>query len=350
MTKLEAQYSNQIETLDEQIRIMEDFTKTAERLGDVLYNIMVGPTSILGPLQQLEMARGEFQDLFQTAMGGGEAGMEAAQSLGAVGEQLINLSKSYFGSSDEVASDFQNVIDSIKTVQDFYQGQGAGVGSLIQQRDQLSGDLNEASLPNSASIIGANKQQIIDAGLYSTVASLVMPLAGAQSSVFDPQAYLAINTDVQQAAAAAGLNPTEFARSHYENYGKAENRALGIDTGQAASFFAGNASLNAAAYQALQQLGVPGFADGGFAPAGKPFVVGENGPELLSFGRPAYITPNMAANDNSVVMAGFMRMIQEQQNQTALMREGFNQMIAEQKRAADAAEESAKTQKRRSAA
>ena len=36
----------------------------------------------------------------------------------------------------------------------------------------------------------------------------------------------------------------------------------------------------------------PAFANGGQTPANQPFMVGERGPEIMSFDRPAYVTPN----------------------------------------------------------
>ena len=43
----------------------------------------------------------------------------------------------------------------------------------------------------------------------------------------------------------------------------------------------------------------PAFANGGQTPANQPFMVGERGPEIMSFDRPAYVTPNHKLGDMS---------------------------------------------------
>lgn len=57
-------------------------------------------------------------------------------------------------------------------------------------------------------------------------------------------------------------------------------------------FLAGLLKFGKSATAAVGPL--PGFADGGRTPAGKPFIVGERGPELMQFGRSGYVTPNHA--------------------------------------------------------
>jgi len=41
-------------------------------------------------------------------------------------------------------------------------------------------------------------------------------------------------------------------------------------------------------------FGLIGFAEGGKTPAGQAFMVGEKGPEILSFNKPGFVTPNRA--------------------------------------------------------
>jgi hypothetical protein len=48
-------------------------------------------------------------------------------------------------------------------------------------------------------------------------------------STFDPNAYLAINSDVAAAAAESGMTPEEFAQYHYNTWGATEGRNTGAD-------------------------------------------------------------------------------------------------------------------------
>lgn len=41
-----------------------------------------------------------------------------------------------------------------------------------------------------------------------------------------------------------------------------------------------------------KSIGIPGFAKGGDTPVNRPFIVGENGPEIMSFNKSARVTPN----------------------------------------------------------
>jgi hypothetical protein len=52
-----------------------------------------------------------------------------------------------------------------------------------------------------------------------------LPAAATSFASFSPQAYLAANPDVLAYAQANGLNPTQFAIQHYNQYGVGENRA-----------------------------------------------------------------------------------------------------------------------------
>lgn len=73
----------------------------------------------------------------------------------------------------------------------------------------------------------------------------------------------------------------------------------------------GNPYADFAAYQRSQ--GVPGFAEGGYPPVGRPVLVGERGPELVTFGRQARVfsaadTRRILGNGGSRQMAATLRL------------------------------------------
>jgi hypothetical protein len=72
--------------------------------------------------------------------------------------------------------------------------------------------------------------------------------------------------------------------------GQAQTQFRQVIQPQTVTLTGGSAASRFAEYQRSQ--GIPGFAAGGFPPVGRPVLVGENGPELVTFNRPARVYNN----------------------------------------------------------
>lgn len=64
-------------------------------------------------------------------------------------------------------------------------------------------------------------------------------------------------------------------------------------------------------------IGLPGFAAGGITPVNQPFIVGENGPEIMQLGQPAVVSPGVGGMTNVQVInnTGTQARVSERENQ-----------------------------------
>jgi hypothetical protein len=119
---------------------------------------------------------------------------------------------------------------------------------------------------------GENIQAAIPASTRRAAAGGLMSFATG-GSTFDPNAYLAINSDVAAAAASSGMTPEEFAQYHYNTWGSAEGRNTGADLASSYGALSGgtqddlNRFLASTVYSPEQLAAYTGHSTSGFQAA-----------------------------------------------------------------------------------
>jgi tape measure domain-containing protein len=278
LQEIEKQYSTVNQemqrTAENATNLSRQFSALADSLGNALFSLRTGSLSALSPLDKLNAARGEFQTVSAGARMGDVAAM---QRLPEVANTFLSLSRQYNASTEAFAQDFAAVEAALMDAQRTAQRQVGlqqeianntlaqvnatnGLGSILlasqTARSLSTGDFSGRSFGagNANQNVVNNLAAIQAGGMMGTVEALL------QTFTF-------------------GVTPGQNRRSQFFDLFPAQNEAFIAEA---------------------KRLGIPGFANGGMTPANRPFMVGERGPEIMSFGRSGVVQP-ITANDNAAL-------------------------------------------------
>lgn len=262
----------------EQLR--SSFQRFAINIRGAITNLQLGGLSALSPEQRLSVSRQEFQQTLARALGGDE---QALADLPDIGRAFLEQSREFNASNEAFKRDFASVTDGLNRAATFSERQV----SLLDQQ------------------IARETKQI--------------------------EILQEINQGIREQNEQAGrvISGQDFgARPEF-------NRALSTLTGFTGNFGAGGfqqflqqnplSELQRTAANAIARAfgEMPGFANGGLTPAGRPFIVGERGPEIMQMGQRATVTTmqQVAPQDNSdiigVLMGGFNKLVEQNKRTTA---------------------------------
>jgi tape measure domain-containing protein len=262
----------------EQLR--SSFQRFAINIRGAITNLQLGGLSALSPEQRLSVSRQEFQQTLARALGGDE---QALADLPDIGRAFLEQSREFNASNEAFKRDFASVTDGLNRAATFSERQV----SLLDQQ------------------IARETKQI--------------------------EILQEINQGIREQNQQAGrvISGQDFgARPEF-------NRALSTLTGFTGNFGGGGfqqflqqnplSELQRTAANAIARAfgEMPGFANGGLTPAGRPFIVGERGPEIMQMGQRATVTTmqQVAPQDNSdiigVLMGGFNKLVEQNKRTTA---------------------------------
>ncbi len=270
---------------DEANKLMERWKTISENLQDTIDKLKVSNQSTLSPFERYTEARRQFESAFSLATSGtGEEAANAASSLGALSSTFLNLSKEYFASSTQYAADYEQV--------QAYLGQAQGYAAKQVDKQQVL--INE--IQRQTAVIQDSASQLIATISASLLGGGADFSQGGSGKIFRTNGSFAgyisagnFNYKLTEAMRTGALSPEQL------------NQLKGINASLFPSLQAGNGAFDMAYenspaknLQALllaRQLGIPGFMRGGVTPIGRPFIVGEAGPELMMSGAHHTVTP-----------------------------------------------------------
>ena len=315
----------------------------ANKLKDAIKNVaeyaksmLLGPQSTISPEARLAEARRQYQDTLARANSGDA---EAMSQLTNASDAYLEAAKQYYGSSTQ----YQNIFDGVRQAMEQIGGMSAPDPNSIQSRidalreqqaEQLDAlreiqqeqlDLLRENQQDQIDAIRESQQGSIDAMRESVQQQIEAIQKAAQSQIdaaqkstqqaiadlSDPNKNAAMRAlrdatvaELQEVARLSELTRQEAARQAEEAKRQAQEQAQeAIRMAQdQLRLLDENARLSAAQLSALnamlRNMGLtpeptPAYARGGYAQAGMA-LVGEQGPELVRFERPAQV---MTADD-----------------------------------------------------
>lgn len=323
---------------DTQLKALSDELDAANKLKDAIASIndyvrgmALGGNSPLSPEQRLAEAQRQYQELLGRAQGGDA---DAMQKLSGASDAYLEASKQYYGSGTQYANTFdavKNAIssiggmsapdpDSIQSRIDLLREAQAEEMDLLResqadrldaireiQSDQLDAiresqqdnldALREASQKTTDAIREAAQKQIEEAQKQTQQA--IADLSDPNKNEAMRAAREAAERDLGKLAELAELTRKEAAKQAEEAKQKAQEQAeaaLKMAHDQLAALQAGT-RLNQAQLEALNSIlmgnglsaiPIPQYAKGGYAKPGLA-LVGEQGPEIVRFTRPAQV-------------------------------------------------------------
>lgn len=323
---------------DAQLKALGDELDAANKLKDAIASIndyvrgmALGGNSPLSPEQRLAEAQRQYQDLLARAQGGDA---DAMQKLSGASDAYLEAAKTYYGSSTA----YGDIFDGVKNAMSSIGGMSAPDPDSIQSRidllreaqaeemdklresqaerldaireiqaDQLDAiresqqdnldAMREASQKTAEAIRDAAQKQIEEAQKQTQQA--IADLSDPNKNEAMRAAREAAERDLGKLAELAELTRIEAAKQAEEAKQKAQEQAdaaLKMAQDQLAALQAGT-RLNQAQLEALNSIlmgnglsaiPIPQYAKGGYAQAGLA-LVGEQGPEIVRFERPAQV-------------------------------------------------------------
>lgn len=226
--------------------LVEQYQRLADNLRRTVSELRLSDISPISLENRLAEARGLFDTTKQKALAGD---MVAAEELDDVGKRLIELSRQFNASTTAYVNDFSMVEAGLNSLRDFALGQVTTQTQVMQDAQAQATRLIES---------------------FANPDTNVVTLAGGQQ-------FTRENFDLlRRSIGYTG----EFGGGKFRE-------ALAQDPMLLARY---QAAL-AASGQGSQLPPLPGFARGGVVPGNRPFLVGENGPEVFSSGGGGRVTP-----------------------------------------------------------
>ncbi|MGI9192075.1 MAG: tape measure protein, partial [Chitinophagaceae bacterium] len=313
---------------DAQLKALGDELDAANKLRDAIKGIndyvrgmALGGNSPLSPEQRLAEAQRQYQDLLTKAQGGDT---EAMGRLTGASDAYLEASKQYYGSGTQYA----NTFDAVKNAMSAIGGMSAPDPDSIQARIDALRESQEAEMDalremqsEKLDALRETQQDAINA-LRETAQKQIEALQKAtQQSIADLSdpnknaamraAREAAERDLAKLAELAELTRKEATKQAEQAKQKAQEQAdaaLKLANDQLEALQAGT-RLSAQQLgvlsgilqgMGLQPVPIEGYAKGGYAQAGMA-LVGEKGPEIVRFERPAQV---MTADETRDALSG----------------------------------------------
>lgn len=195
-----AAYDRESALLQDRINKAESYFRS---LGNYLDSLSLGNLSPLDNGQKLALARKQYEDTLAKARAGDT---DAQGQLTSAAQEFLEASRNWNASSGDYAADFAKVQADLVTAR------AAASSQLTLAKQQLT------ALQRQADGI---------LSLDETMMTLADAVLAYLKAFGDGRNYMTLNPDVLAAfkADSGGMSMAEFARFHFENYGFAEQRA-----------------------------------------------------------------------------------------------------------------------------
>lgn len=296
-------HDERIKGLEEQKRAAEELFSAVERVRDYAKSLVLGDKSTLSPEAKLAEAQRQYQELL-TKANSGDA--KAIGDLTGASDAYLEAAKTYYGSG----SAYSSVFDGVRQAMEAIGGMDVADPNSIQAKIDELNAAHEVYLKSIDEKIkelsDPEKNEAIKALREKAAADLVILNGFADKTQKEVTRQREI-AEKELADANAHLAPIDANIADLKNETAAKLQALSDRLGPAIDAAKEAASkqmadliqqvkdtniLNADQLAVLAKMansmGVPGYARGGYAPAGMA-LVGEKGPELVRFERPAQV-------------------------------------------------------------
>ena len=333
---------------DAQLKALGDELDAANKLKDAIASIndyvrgmALGGNSPLSPEQRLAEAQRQYQELLGRAQGGDA---DAMQKLSGASDAYLEASKQYYGSGTQYA----NTFDAVKNAMSAIGGMSAPDPDSIQSRIDLLREAQAEEMDllresqaerldairelqsEQLDLIREQQQESLDAMRQASQKTQEEIRKAAQAQIEDAQkatqqaiadlsdptknaamkaAREAAERDLRKLQELAELTRQEAQRQADEAKRIAQEnaqRAIDLANAQLEQLQAGT-RLNTAQLEALNSIlvknglnPIQAYAKGGYAQAGMA-LVGEQGPEIVRFERPAQV---MTADETRDALRG----------------------------------------------
>ncbi len=332
---------------DAQLKALGDELDAANKLRDAIKGIQdyvrgmaLGGNSPLSPEQRLAEAQRQYQDLLARAQGGDA---DAMQKLSGASDAYLEASKQYYGSGTQYA----NTFDAVKNAMSAIGGMSAPDPDSIQSRidalreaqaeqmdllresqaERLDGireaqqdnleAMREASQKTTDAIREAAQKQIEEA--QKATQQAIADLSDPNKNEAMKAAREAAERDLAELARLAELTRKEAETQAEDAKRQAADQAerawilannqlklldasahLNADQLAALNAILANSGIKTIPATEIPAIEIPAFAKGGYAQAGLA-LVGEQGPEIVRFSRPAQV---MTADETRDALRG----------------------------------------------
>lgn len=322
---IQQQYSGVTQELQKQAdaaqQLADSYSGVADTLDQAIFSLRVGSLTTLNPTQQLAEARARFLDTARLARGGD---VQSAQELPSLANTLLQLSKSFFGSTTGFAGDFDLVQQELVAARDYAQQQTdlqtqIARNTSVQIAATQQGFSNVASIMKMAAFATANNSTNFTGGSFGANnpnETVVRNLGAINASGLFPV------VDQLLYAYTSGITPGDKRRSQF----------FELFPDQAALF-----------RTEAHKFGIPGFATGGTTPINMPFAVGERGTEVLASRNPAMVIP---IQNNAEMLLAMRESNRHLPAIVKLLQKGLSDLIEENKKQASAIRRLSDSQRR----
>lgn len=277
--KAKAEIDSYKATADAASKLVDTYKALSKSLADAVDQLRIGTNSNFSLSQKLAEARNIFNNTSTLASLGNE---DALKELPALGNQLLELSKEFNASGQGFSDDFKLVEQALVNAKNVADRQ------VSIQQQQLD---------------AANRTIIVlQAGFEKLAARTVTggtPSVG--SSLFN------FNDKVVELFGAGLVNATPALVAQLNTIFNTASPGIVAGEGRRTAFFAGDNTANQTAIALARAYGIPGFAKGGITPRGS-FLIGENGPEIMSMNTASSVRPIELGGEGLVDEVKILRM------------------------------------------
>lgn len=286
MLQIEQQYGSELNTRQEEVKnLVEQYGQLAKSLDDAIFNLRVGNLSPVSSVDKLSEARARFNNLAALASQDTPEGRAAATELASLGNQFLELSRAYNASSQAFTDDFNAVEQGLKNAKSVAESQLSIQTSMLSTLNAqlLATQTGFTALAEQIKAVFAPKPSASTSGIGENY-------GGGAFSASNPNEIAIRNLSAIQGAGLYGTLESLLTQF---------TPGVVSGGGRRSAFFETNPLYGQQFQAAAKAAGIPGFARGGLIGSGRLAMVGEQGPELVRFDRPAFIQPNSVLNDNS---------------------------------------------------
>jgi hypothetical protein len=329
--QLRAAYDAQARSLETTIGNLNRFITSLQKFRENLR--LDGALSPLTPLQRLQEAQQQFQQTIAAALGGDT---EALSRVEDVSRQYLEEARSYYGTSSNYFSIFEEVEALLSNVENVAKGQLSESELQLQAlKDQVGHliNINDSVLSVADAIAALNAAQAAsDAALAAQIAALAMNNQNAIAQIYqqtlgreaDAGGLSFFQNQLNQGK-SLGQITNDISNSREAQIRNLYQSILGrqADNEGLQHFYNSGKSIEQIMQDLLYQKSIGQFATGGFHNGGLR-IVGENGPELEMTG-PSRIwsaqqTSNFVSAANSNSSAEMLREMQSLRQEVSQLR------------------------------
>lgn len=254
-----------------------------KQVQDYAKAMRLGSNSTLSPEARMQASQSQYLELLNKAKGGDA---EAMAQLTSASDTYLQAAKEYYGSGTQ----YSNIFDGVQSAME-------SLGAMdAPNPDSIQSHIDELRASQQAELEQIRKAaqdqiSVLQKDVAQQIKDLSDPnkntaiLALKESTISELQKLQELSAKVQEEANRQALEALDIAKQEYE-FSRQQTEYLAQIASQIGLIGSGSA--------------LPAFANGGTASAGLA-LVGEKGPELVNFARPAQVFNN---SDTSSLLIG----------------------------------------------